>query len=138
MNVVSRNYFMVRGGHSVHSVIHWFCSTTHPFSFRLSIYLIMVYVCGFILHLVNMSFKNSYSDTPSSDITQSISYVAQSYGLFLLSTHHRCSSTLSGAGYCHSTLHQLFILTLLMIVSYHQYIPNILILFLLFCCPLPV
>ena len=82
----------------------------------------LVYVGWFILHLVDVSFKNFFSDTPSSVITKSISPVEQSHGLLFFSTHHWCSSTLSDAGHCNSPLHQVFVLTLLMIVSHHKYI----------------
>ena len=69
MNVVSRNYFMVRGGHSVYSMIHWFCSTIHSFlsGFDLSI---LAYVSRLTFHLVNVSFEHSRSGSSSSGITQ--------------------------------------------------------------------
>ena len=103
---------MVRGKHSVRWVLHWFFYTTHPFSFRLSIYPMLTNVGEFTPHLVNVSFEHSNSGSPSIGITQSISPMTLFHRLLFSSTYHRWSSTFSDVWHCPVLPYQGFRLTL--------------------------
>ena len=115
-NIVSRNYFMVRGKHFIHSVLPWFFLTSRFFSFIFSTYSMLDYICDHSSHSeylwIFLVTRHSHSDAPSSGLTQAVSLVTQHHMLPIFSTYNKCLFALSDIGYCLSTPYQVFGLTL--------------------------
>ena len=96
MNVVSRNYFMIKSEHTFHSVFPLFYYTTLSFSFRLSKYLMLFSACMSISHQVNIlvilvitlsqycNMLQSYSGYQSFDATHRFSFTPHITDNYLL------------------------------------------------------